>query len=127
MWSFRSPIGGAATRQFGKTSTISKLWVQPRWRRWRRTLGIPASDLRELARHCSDAADLLERRLAALGMNASELAATAPAELRDMERLCQSKGRCARDLGADASDPVWRQYCPNEQTLVALAHEGLER
>jgi len=36
-----------------------------------------------LARHCSDAADLLERRLAALGMNASELAATAPAELRD--------------------------------------------
>ena len=93
-------------------------------------VGIPASDLRELARHCSDAADLLERRLEALGVSASELAKTAPAELRDMERLCtlcQSKGRCARDLGADPSDPVWRQYCPNEQTLVALAREGIER
>jgi len=93
-------------------------------------VGIPASDLRELARHCSDAADLLERRLEALGVSASELAKTAPAELRDMERLCtlcHSKGRCARDLGADPSDPVWRQYCPNEQTLVALAREGLER
>ena len=93
-------------------------------------VGIPASDLRELARHCSDAADLLDRRLAALGMNTSELAKTAPAELRDMERLCtlcQAKGRCARDLSADPSDPVWRQYCPNEQTLVALAREGVER
>ena len=93
-------------------------------------IGISASDLRELARHSSDAADLLERRLEALGMNASDLAKTASAELRDMERLCtlcQSKGRCARDLGADPSDPVWRQYCPNEETLVSLARTGLER
>jgi len=93
-------------------------------------VGIAPSDLRELARHCSDAADLLDRRLEALGLAASGLAATAPAELRDMERLCtlcQSKGRCARDLAADPSDPVWRQYCPNEQTMVALAREGVEQ
>lgn len=93
-------------------------------------VGVAPSELRELARHCSDAADLLDRRLEALGMSTSELAQTAPAELRDMERLCtlcQSKGRCARDLGADASDPVWRQYCPNEETLVALARDGIER
>lgn len=93
-------------------------------------VGIAPSDLRELARHCSDAADLLDRRLEALGLTASGLAATAPAELRDMERLCtlcHSKGRCARDLAADPSDPVWRQYCPNEQTMVALAREGIEQ
>ena len=93
-------------------------------------VGIPSSDLRELARHCSEAADLLDRRLHALGMSASEVAKTAPAELRDMERLCtfcQSKGRCARDLAEDSSDPIWRQYCPNEETLIALAAEGVER
>ena len=93
-------------------------------------VGIPASDLRALAQHCSDAADLLERRLDAFGMKASELIHTAPAELRDMERLCtlcRSKGRCARDLAADPSDPVWRQYCPNEETIVSLARAGVER
>jgi hypothetical protein len=93
-------------------------------------VGIPASDLRVLAQHCSDAADLLERRLGAFGMKASELVRTAPAELRDMERLCtlcRSKGRCARDLAADPSDPVWRQYCPNEETIVSLARTGVER
>ncbi len=71
---------------------------------------------------CSDTAKL-DRRLTALGLSASELAHRAPAELRDMERLCttcQSKGRCARDLGADPSDPVW-SICPNEQALTSLA------
>ena len=89
-------------------------------------VGIPASDLRALATHCSDAADLLERRIASLGLDSAALAHTATAQLRDMERLCtlcQSKGRCARDLAADPSDPVWHQYCPNEQTLSALAQE----
>jgi hypothetical protein len=87
-------------------------------------VGLAPSDLRQLARHCSDAADLLDRRLGALGLTTAGLAATAPAELRDMERLCTlcaSKGRCARDLAADPADPVWRQYCPNEQTLASLA------
>lgn len=90
-------------------------------------VGLAPSDLRQLARHCSDAADLLDRRLGALGLTTAGLAATAPAELRDMERLCTlcaSKGRCARDLAADPSDPVWRKYCPNEQTLVSLARDA---
>ena|SRR5436305_12870978 len=92
-------------------------------------VGLSASDLRELARHCSDAAELLDRRLDSLGLARPELAVTATAELRDMERLCTlcvSKGRCARDLATDPGDPVWRQYCPNEQTLVALARGGVE-
>ena len=87
-------------------------------------VGISPSDLRNLATHSTDAADLLERRLKALGLSADRLAQTAPAQLRDMERLCtmcESKGRCARDLAADPQDGVWRKYCPNEDALVALA------
>jgi hypothetical protein len=90
-------------------------------------VGIPASDLRKLAQHCSDAADLLEYRIASLGLNASDLAHDAPAQLHDMERLCTMcahKGRCARDLAADASDPIWRRYCPNESTLSELQRQA---
>ena len=90
-------------------------------------VGIPASDLRALARHCSDAADLLEYRMANLELSTSELAHDAPAQLRDMQRLCTMcahKGRCARDLAADPSDPVWRRYCPNEQMLTELQREA---
>jgi hypothetical protein len=92
-------------------------------------VGLAPTELQELACHGSDAAELLDRRLSALGLSKPELAVKAPAELRDMERLCtlcSSKGRCRRDLAADASDPAWRQYCPNEQTLAALAQEGIE-
>jgi hypothetical protein len=90
-------------------------------------VGIPASDLRRLAQHCSDAADLLEYRIASLGLRANEIALDAPAQLRDMERLCtmcEHKGRCARDLAADSSDPIWRRYCPNEPALSELQHQA---
>jgi hypothetical protein len=93
-------------------------------------VGVSPADLRALASHCSDAANLLEQRLGALGLTADELRRAAPNELRDMERLCTmcaSKGRCARDLAADPDDPVWRKYCPNEQSLIALARAGIER
>jgi hypothetical protein len=93
-------------------------------------VGISPSELRALAGHCSDAAHLLEQRLDTLGLSADELQRKAPSELRDMERLCtmcESKGRCARDLAADPDDPVWRKYCPNEQSLMALARAGVER
>jgi hypothetical protein len=93
-------------------------------------VGVSAGELRVLARHGSDAAHLLERRLDALGLSSAELANTACAQLRDMERLCtlcRSKNRCQRDLAADPGDSVWRRYCPNEETLTALARDGLER
>lgn len=89
-------------------------------------VGLSAADLRALATHCSDAADLLERRLEACGLSAEQLAHTAASELRDMERLCttcESKGRCARDFDADPSDPVWLEYCPNHDTITTLARE----
>jgi hypothetical protein len=89
-------------------------------------VGLSAADLRALATHCSDAADLLDRRLEACGLSKEELAHTSAAELRDMERLCtncESKGRCARDFDADPSDPVWLEYCPNHDTITTLARE----
>ena len=89
-------------------------------------VGLSAADLRALATHCSDAANLLDRRLEACGLSKEELAHTSAAELRDMERLCttcESKGRCARDFDADPSDPVWLEYCPNHDTITQLARE----
>jgi Family of unknown function (DUF6455) len=109
----------AARENLGSLDAIGPVEIA----RMAQDIGISTSDLRALARHCSDAADLLQRRLESLGLDASELGSSATAQLRDMERLCtlcESKGRCARDLDADPSDPIWRQYCPNHETLVAL-------
>jgi hypothetical protein len=86
-------------------------------------LGIAPGELRALARHSTDAADLLKKRLHALGLSRAELAKMPNAGLRDMERLCtlcRAKGRCAHDLATDPDDPVWHRYCPNEQTLTSL-------
>jgi len=91
-------------------------------------VGVSASELRALSQYCSDAADLLEQRIAALDMDVKVLARDAGAQLREMERLCtmcESKGRCARDLAADPNDEVWRKYCPNQEALIDLARAGL--
>jgi hypothetical protein len=92
-------------------------------------VGVSATDLRALAQHCSDAAELLDRRIVALDMNPNGLARDAGAQLRDMERLCtmcESKGRCAHDLVADPDDEIWRKYCPNQEALTDLARAGLK-
>jgi len=34
--------------------------------------------------------------------------------------MCNCHRRCARDLACDPLDPVWKDYCPNTQTLTAL-------
>jgi hypothetical protein len=91
-------------------------------------VGVSASELRALSQHCSDAAELLERRIVALDIDPKVLARDAGGELRDMQRLCtmcESKGRCARDLAADPDDEVWRKYCSNQEALVDLSRAGL--
>ena len=50
-------------------------------------IGLAPGDLREVAAHI-DAVNLLEKRLQVIGRSGAELARTAHAELRDMERLC---------------------------------------
>ena len=70
----------------------------------------------------------LSKRLSNAGLSEDQLATAHPEVLRDLRRVCSqctSKARCARDLkherGATPS-----KYCPNEQTLQALAREACE-
>jgi hypothetical protein len=93
-------------------------------------VGVTPTALHELARHAPDAAALLEKRLDGFGLSRAEVAKRSPTELRDMERLCtlcHSKKRCARDLAAAPNGRSWYRYCPNEQTLRALARSGVAR
>jgi len=89
-------------------------------------VGLSSSDLWSLAAHSPEDAELLDRRLAAVGLDPTALAQSAPAELRDMERLCTlcaSKARCSFDLAGGPRDAAWRKYCPNEAAITQLAHD----
>src|SRR2546423_10498695 len=94
-------------------------------------VGVSAFELCSLVSRGPNGANLLERRLAALHLDAAELGRSEPATLRDLQRLCAmcgSRGRCARDLAQDLTrnpvDPTvqdWRDYCPNGATLNMLS------
>lgn len=89
-------------------------------------VGVSAPELRALAGKWPDAADLLNRRLAALELDPAEIRRTEPQVLRDLQRVCTMCGsgrECTHDLARDPSDPVWREYCPNVTTLDAVAAE----
>jgi hypothetical protein len=88
-----------------------------------RDLNLSASELSALELSAPTSLEPLNLRLANAGMNESELAATDCGVLRDLQRVCSqcaAKARCAVDLerGRRASPS---KYCPNEQTLGALA------
>jgi hypothetical protein len=85
--------------------------------------GLSALELRRLVSKGPRAADLLLRRMAALDLDPNEVGKIEPRTMHDMQRvcsMCESHGRCLRDLKRDASDPIWQQYCPNADTLTAL-------
>ena len=92
-----------------------------------RELGMSASELRTLASYGPNAAELLNRRMAALRIDPQHVGAIDPSMLRDMQRLCTTCARhkqCARDL-ADQSgygylSQDWQDYCPNAATLNML-------
>ena len=88
--------------------------------RMARDLGMPSSELRKIADHGPDSADLLLRRMAEQNLDSREVAATAPGTFQDLQRLCtlcESHRQCARDLG---SDKAWEDYCPNVAMLKLL-------
>ena len=88
-----------------------------------RDAGATTQELRALAGKWPDSADLLTRRMAALGLNTAELARTQPATSNDLKKLCSlcaSKRPCEHDLVKDAANPAWNEYCPNATTLTAL-------
>ena len=64
--------------------------------------------------------------MAMLGLDPAEISRSQPQTMRDLQRvctLCADKPDCEHDLAGDPSDPSWRDYCPNEGTLGALASE----
>jgi len=88
-----------------------------------RDIGVSSTELCQLAKSGTDAADLLEQRMAALDLDPKEVARVSPATMRDLERVCtfcKKHRRCARDLARNASDPVWKEYCPNLEPLTSL-------
>jgi hypothetical protein len=86
-------------------------------------IGMPASEIRQLASGGPESAELLLRRMAALDLDRKDVAQTHPQTFRDLQRictLCESHRQCARDLTRDSGDPGWEEYCPNVATLRAL-------
>jgi transcriptional regulator with XRE-family HTH domain len=86
-------------------------------------LEISPADLNELVNKGPHAADELPKLLAALGIDAKNLARIEPVVLHDMERvcsLCGEKHACDRDLAAGTSAGHYQQYCPNASTIAAL-------
>jgi hypothetical protein len=91
-----------------------------------RDVGLSTPALRVLAGKWPDSADLLTRRMEQLALDAADIARVEPQVIQDLQRvcsLCASKGRCARDMAENPSDPGWQDYCPNAMTLKALLAE----
>jgi hypothetical protein len=84
-------------------------------------LGISAADLRALASRDKTAADLLTRRLETLRLDPTSVD---PALMRDLQRCCSncdSKQLCAHELEDKPRAASWPKYCPNEETIAAIA------
>ena len=97
--------------------------------RMARDAGVGVADLRVLAGRWPDAADLVQRRMAALGIDAAQVDATEPAVMRDLQRvcsLCDNKRVCEHDLVRNPANAAWRDYCPNTGTLDALDPQASE-
>jgi hypothetical protein len=91
--------------------------------RMARDLGMPVSELRNIADHGPEAADLLVHRMAVLNLDRDEVATTVPSTFQDLQRLCtlcESHRQCARDLERDPANPAWEDYCPNVAMLKLL-------
>ena len=90
-----------------------------------RELNLSKAELCALTFTPSGSIQSLSKRLSHSGLSEDELATAHGDVLRDMRRVCsqcQSKARCARDLKHERrATPA--KYCPNEQTLRALADE----
>ncbi len=81
------------------------------------------SQLRALSNAGVDAAALLKRMLAALGIDPKILKTMDVYTARDLQAtcsLCKSKSRCRRSLATGTAATAYRDFCPNAATLCAL-------
>jgi|DewCreStandDraft_4_1066084.scaffolds.fasta_scaffold12835_6 hypothetical protein len=93
------------------------------WRHAASDLGTTPAELRTLAARWPGSADLLSRRVAALGLDLETITHRLPATANDLKRLCslcRNKGECEHDLDSAPGDPRWREYCPNAPALASL-------
>lgn len=95
--------------------------VPPESQRIARDVGLTRAELMTLSAQDEDSAQLMERRLAELGVDIESIN---PIVLRDMQRCCSQcdcKWRCKYELDHKPKAAAWPRYCPNEQTMAALA------
>lgn len=93
-----------------------------------RELNLSPAELGALASMPASSIESLNKRLSHVGLSDARLAASRPEVLRDLRRvcsLCTSRARCARDLRRERRATP-SKYCPNDQTLQALAREARE-
>jgi len=91
-----------------------------------RDLSLSTGELRSLAGKGADAADLLYRRMAGMALSRDAVARAEPKVMQDMQKtcsLCDSKKRCRHDFAQGSESSAWQAYCPNEDTLSALASQ----
>jgi hypothetical protein len=90
-----------------------------------RELNLSKAEFEALCFTPSGSLESLSKRLSHAGLSEERVAAYHGDVLRDLRRVCSqcgSKARCARDLKHERrATPA--KYCPNEQTLRALADE----
>ena len=70
--------------------------------------------------------ELLDCRMAMLGVQLNPTERAGHNALKEMMRRCMSCGdreACAVDLERDPNNPVWETYCPNAGMLIELAQE----
>jgi hypothetical protein len=90
-------------------------------------LSLSPGELRSLANKGPDSADLVYRRMADLGLDRDAIARSEARTFWDLQKncsLCESKGRCRHDFARGAETSAWHAYCPNDDTLSALATAG---
>lgn len=86
-------------------------------------IGVSSEELVRLSRLPTSAADLLEKRLAVLGLSPDDIEIVSPKLLNDLRRTCSHcavKGQCAKDIAHQPHDAVWKGYCPNADTITGL-------
>jgi hypothetical protein len=96
----------------------------PETDRTARDLGLPLSELRDLARRDEHSADLLFCRLQAMNIDPGKIE---PGVMRDLQRCCsqcRDKALCAHEIEDQPKQASWPSYCPNEHTIDALLAGG---
>lgn len=96
--------------------------------RMARELGMGPPDVGRLTASPRSGETLLPAMMGRFHIDEAGLGLSASGALRDMRRVCAtcpSTRRCARALAAETPAEECRGFCPNGETLVALAARGV--